>query len=75
MINLGGLTPMKRLHHGRHRAGTFCVSKSSEMAFSKSSLPLLLGPFMNSFIMICESMSGWIITRNVVSIKILITDI
>jgi hypothetical protein len=28
----------------------------SEMAFSKSSLPLLLGPFINSFIMICESM-------------------
>ena len=56
MINLGGLTPMKRLHHGRHRAGKFCVSKSSEMAFSKSSLPLLLGPFINSFIMICESM-------------------
>ena len=26
------------------------------MAFSKSSLPLLLGPFINSFIMICESM-------------------
>jgi hypothetical protein len=34
----------------------------SEMAFSKSSLPLLLGPFINSFIMICESVreSGWI---------------
>ena len=44
---------------GWHRAGKFwkfCVSKSSEMAFSKSSLPLLLGPFINSFIMICESM-------------------
>ena len=26
------------------------------MAFSKSSLPLLLGPFINSFIMICEYM-------------------
>ena len=26
------------------------------MAFSKSSLPLLLGPFIISFIMICESM-------------------
>ena len=26
------------------------------MAFSKSSLPLLLGPFINSFMMICESM-------------------
>jgi hypothetical protein len=26
------------------------------MAFSKSSLPLLLGPFINSFIIICESM-------------------
>ena len=26
------------------------------MAFSKSSLPLLLVPFINSFIMICESM-------------------
>jgi hypothetical protein len=26
------------------------------MAFAKSSLPLLLGPFINSFIMICESM-------------------
>jgi hypothetical protein len=26
------------------------------MAFSKSSLPFLLGPFINSFIMICESM-------------------
>jgi hypothetical protein len=26
------------------------------MAFSKSSLPLLLGPFINSFITICESM-------------------
>ena len=26
------------------------------MAFSKSSLPLLLGPFINSFIMVCESM-------------------
>ena len=26
------------------------------MAFSKSSLPLPLGPFINSFIMICESM-------------------
>jgi hypothetical protein len=26
------------------------------MAFSKSSLPLLLGPFINSFIMISESM-------------------
>ena len=26
------------------------------MAFSKSSLPLLLGPLINSFIMICESM-------------------
>ena len=25
------------------------------MAFSKSFLPLLLGPFINSFIMICES--------------------
>ena len=36
--------------------GKFCVSKSSEMAFSKSSLPLLLGPFINSFIMVCESM-------------------
>ena len=58
MINLGGLTPTKR-HHGWHRAGKFwkfCVSKSSEMALSKSSLPLLLGPFINSFIMICESM-------------------
>jgi hypothetical protein len=48
------------------------------MAFSKSSLPLLLGPFINSFIIICESNaireSGWIITRNVV-IKISITDI
>jgi hypothetical protein len=58
LINLGGLTPTKR-HHGWHRAGKFwefCVSKSSEMAFSISSLPLLLGPFINSFIMICESM-------------------
>ena len=58
MINLGGLTPTKR-QHGWHRAGKFweiCVSKSSEMAFSKSSLPLLLGPFINYFIMICESM-------------------
>ena len=51
------------------------------MAFSKSYLPLLLGPFINSFIMICESMlsvsqmeSEWIITRNVV-IKISTTDI
>jgi hypothetical protein len=26
------------------------------MAFSKSSLPLFLSPFINSFIMICESM-------------------
>ena len=26
------------------------------MAFSKSSLPLLLDPFINSFIMVCESM-------------------
>jgi hypothetical protein len=33
-----------------------CVSKLSEMAFSKSSLPLLLVPFINSLIMICESM-------------------
>jgi hypothetical protein len=32
------------------------ASKSPEMAFSKSSLTLLLGPFINSFIMICESM-------------------
>ena len=55
LINLGGLTPTKR-HHGWHRAGKFCVSKSSEMAFAKSSLPLLLGPFISSFIMICESM-------------------
>ena len=54
------------------------------MAFSKSSLHLLLGPFINSFIMICESMLSvsqnglfiylFIITRNVV-IKISITDI
>ena len=58
LINVGDLTPTKR-HHGWHRAGKFwkfCVSKSSEMAFSKSSLPLLLGPFINLFIMICESM-------------------
>jgi hypothetical protein len=55
MINLAGPTHTKR-HHGWHRADTFCVSKSSEMAFSKSSLRLLLGPFINSFIMICESM-------------------
>jgi hypothetical protein len=60
---------MKRLHHGRHRAGTFCVSKSSEMAFSKSSLPLLLGPFMNSFIMICESMSGCGLLRQMLSVS------
>ena len=26
------------------------------MAFSKSSQPLLLGPFINSFVIICESM-------------------
>ena len=32
----------------------FEVSRSSEMAFSESSLPLSLGPFINSFI--CESM-------------------
>jgi hypothetical protein len=32
-----------------------CVSKLSEMAFSKSSLPLLLGTFINLLIMICES--------------------
>ena len=58
LINLENPTPTKR-HHGWHRAGKFwkfCVSKSSEMAFSKSFLPLLLGPFINSFIMICESM-------------------
>ena len=55
LINLEGPTPTKR-HHGWHRAGKCCVSKSSEMAFSKSSLPLLLGPFINSFVMICESM-------------------
>jgi hypothetical protein len=55
LINLGGPTPTKR-HHGWHRAGKFCVSKLSEMAFSKSSLPLFLGPFINYFIMICESM-------------------
>ena len=55
LINLEGPTPTKR-HHGWHRAGKFCVSKLSEMAFSMSSLPLLLGPFVNSFIMICESM-------------------
>jgi hypothetical protein len=55
LINLEDPTPTKR-HHGWHRAGKFwkfCVSKSSEMAFS---LPLLLRPFINSFIMICESM-------------------
>jgi hypothetical protein len=46
LINLEGPTPTKR-HHGWHRAGKFYVSKSSEMAFSKSSLPLLLGPFIN----------------------------
>ena len=55
MINLEGLTPTKR-HHGWHRAEKFCVSKLLEIAFSKSSLPLLLGPFINPFIMICESM-------------------
>jgi hypothetical protein len=59
LINLEGPTPTKR-HHGWHRAGNWfwkcCVSKSSEMAFLKSSLLLLLGPFINSFIMICESM-------------------
>ena len=55
LINLEGPTPTKR-HHCWHRAGKFCVSKSLEMAFPKSSLPLLLGPFINSFIMICESM-------------------
>jgi hypothetical protein len=58
LINLEGLTPTKR-HHGWHRAEefwTFCVSKSSEMAFSRSSLPLLLDPFINTFIMVCESM-------------------
>jgi hypothetical protein len=58
LINLEDPAPTKR-HHGWHRAAKFwkfCVSKSSEMAFSKSSLPLLLGPFINYFIMICESM-------------------
>ena len=47
------------VYHGWHRAGKFwefCVSKSLVMAFSKSSIPLLLGPFINSFIMICEPM-------------------
>jgi hypothetical protein len=47
------------VYHGSHRAGKFwefCVSKSLVMAFSKSSLPLLLDPFINYFIMICESM-------------------
>jgi hypothetical protein len=59
LINLEGPTPTKR-HHGWHRAGKFLqilrLYKSSEMAFSKSALPFLLGPFINSFIMICESM-------------------
>jgi hypothetical protein len=58
LINLEGPTPTKR-HRGWHRAEKFwkfCGSKLSEMAFSKYSLPLLLGPFINSFIMICYSM-------------------
>jgi hypothetical protein len=51
----------------------------SEMAFSKPSLPLLLGPFINSFIIICESMlsaSQDELSREIlIVIKILITDI
>ena len=38
LLNLGGLTPTKR-QNGWHRAGKFwkfCVSKSSEMALSKT---------------------------------------
>jgi hypothetical protein len=48
------------------------------MAFSKSSLPLLLGPFINSFIMVCESMlsaSQDGLLREMFFIKISFTDI
>jgi hypothetical protein len=41
---------------GTERFENFASLNRSEVAFSKSSLPLLLGPFINSFIMICESM-------------------
>jgi hypothetical protein len=82
LINLEGPTPTKLAgHHGWHRAGRFwkfCFSKSSEMAFSKSSLPPLLGPFINSFILICESMLSVgqdELLREMFVIKISITDI
>ena len=42
MIDLEKPTPTKS-HHGWHRVGKCCVSKSSEMAFSKSSLCPLVG--------------------------------
>jgi hypothetical protein len=48
LINLVGLTPTKR-HHGWHRVEEFGI-------FKVFSIPLLLGPFINSFIMVCESM-------------------
>ena len=75
-----GPTPTKR-HHGWHSGNILkiCVSKLSEMAFSKSSLPLLLGPFINSFIIICESMlsasQDELSREMLIVIKISITDI
>jgi hypothetical protein len=80
LINLEGLTPTKR-QHGWHRAEgfwKFCVSKSSEMAFPKSFIPLLFGTFINSFIMVCESMlfaSQDGLLREMFFIKISFTDI
>jgi hypothetical protein len=58
LINLEDPAPTKRhLMVGTERGNleNFVSLNQSEMAFSKSSLPLLLGPFINSFIMICES--------------------
>jgi hypothetical protein len=49
-----------------------------EVSFIRSSLPLLLGPFINSFIMICESMQSASedeLSREMFKIKISITDI
>jgi hypothetical protein len=39
LLNSVGLTPTRR-YHGWHRAGKFSVSRSLEMAFSESFLPL-----------------------------------
>jgi uncharacterized membrane protein len=52
-------TNLTRYHHGLCREGKFLkflVSRLSEMAFKEPSLPLSLVPFINPFIMICDSM-------------------